>query len=56
MTDTNRTPIPSQPDPASYPQPAYPRLPYDQSGYGSQDVRYGREAYQGYPGHGTSGY
>jgi hypothetical protein len=40
---------------AGYP-PAYPAAQYDQGGYPAHDPRYSREAYQGYPGHGTGGY
>lgn len=41
---------------AAYAQPAYPGSQYDQRGYGSQENGYNRDGYQGYPGHGTSGY
>ncbi len=47
---------PVPPEATGYPQPVYPGAPYEQGGYAGQDARYGRDAYQGYPGQGASGY
>jgi hypothetical protein len=41
-----------QPAPTGGYGPGYPAGPYDQRGYGTPDLSYGQDGYQGYPGYG----